>query len=324
LANIVVPVELREGLPTTPSLSALAEARRLAGSLGATVYALVVVAPDAACEPLAAPLGHAGADKLLCVSDGPAAECPVYPRWRALLGQVVAALRPRLVLFPAGSLGLQLGPALALAMEASFLPRATLELGPEDAAGVLQLLVRCFDHRRDGQLALVLNGIPGAPAPRAVITLAARRTAPGAGARAAELSALATPPAGDTGVEQVSAEADADATADAELADTVVFVPRATARQLDAGGRSPAPGTLVTDGEAGDLLSDACPALVFLLAGRPLPAALASLQLAPDGHLVATGTRRTRPPSPLCDHLWLVEKAAAWKLLTAALAEPEA
>jgi electron transfer flavoprotein alpha subunit len=319
VANIVVPVELRAGVPTCPSLSALAEARRLAGALGATVYALLVVGPEAGCDPLADPLGRAGADKVLCVTDGPAAECPVYPRWRALLAQVVSSLRPRLVLFPAGSVGQQLGPALALDREATFMPRATLAVSPPDAAGGRQLLVRRWNEAQDAQLALVLNGATNGPVARAVITLAARPLAAGAGVRAAELSALATPATTDSGIEQL--DADIDPAADAELADTVVFVPRVTARQVPpAAGALPA-GALVTDGEVADLLIDACPALVFLLSSRPLPAALASLRLAPDAHLVATGTRRTKPPSPLCDHVWLVDKASAWKLLEAALLE---
>ena len=45
MANIVVFVEVRRGAPTAASRFAVAEARRVATELGATVYGLLALGP---------------------------------------------------------------------------------------------------------------------------------------------------------------------------------------------------------------------------------------------------------------------------------------
>ena len=80
VANVLVCVELRDAQVTSPSLFALGEARRVAETIGATVYALVV-APrtrrwSTGCRSR---WGPAGADKILLVEDPAGRRLPGVP-----------------------------------------------------------------------------------------------------------------------------------------------------------------------------------------------------------------------------------------------------
>ena len=131
MANIVVCVELGSGQPTESSLSAIADARRVAAAMGATVLALVVpgqlgadgepgAPPDE--EALSAALGATGADKVLLVNAGGGAT-----GWEAPLGLIVDRFAPRLYLLPAGPLADAVGPFLASRTRAFLLPHARLD-----------------------------------------------------------------------------------------------------------------------------------------------------------------------------------------------------
>ena len=319
MANVLVCVELRDARVTSPSLFALGEARRVAESIGATVYALVVAPQDAALvDRLPQPLGAAGADKILVVEDARAAACPVFPLWAPLFEQIVGPLRPRLVVFPAGSFGLQLGPPLAAAISAPFIPRASLEvLAPPPESDVpAVLLAHRWAPGLEGQLAIDLNATP-APA---VLTLTAGKLAPRR-ALPAELQGVSIGPAErdkDGPVRVLAAEADPDGAAD--LADTVVLLPPGRAQLVRELGDSAPTGTLVSDGRRPELLRSAAPRLALLLSAKPVPPALATLRLGPDAHLAVAGTRRTSLPSPLFDRVWLVKRTDAAGALQAAFA----
>jgi electron transfer flavoprotein alpha subunit len=319
VANVLVCVELREARVTSPSLFALGEARRVAETIGATVYALVVAPKDAALiDGLPGPLGAAGADKVLVVEDPAAAACPVFPLWAPLFDQIVGPLRPRLVMFPAGSFGLQLGPPLAAAISAAFIPRASLEVlaPPPDVDAPAVLLAHRWAPGLNGQLAIDLNATP-APA---VLTLTAGKRAPRR-ALPAELQAVSiapAPPDRAGPVRVLATEDDPDGAAD--IADTVVLLPPGRAQLArELGQRAPA-GTLISDGRRPELLRSAAPRLALMLSAKPVPPTLATLRLGPDGHLAVAGTRRTTLPSPLFDRVWLVKRTDAPVALQAAFA----
>lgn len=154
LPNLLVPIDLRDALPTPASLFALAESRRVARVAGATVYAIALASRDLPGETIAQ-LGQAGADKvLLCEGAGLDAPPLEATHGTALLA-AIERVAPLLVLFPAGGAGLSLGPSLAARLGAAFAGPADLEVveaeGPL-ADGVGRVFVRFWngpsDYRR--------------------------------------------------------------------------------------------------------------------------------------------------------------------------------
>jgi hypothetical protein len=318
LANIVVNIELRDGHLTDPTRFALGEARRVARALGATVYALVVGAEiGPLADALALPLGQAGADKVLLVADRLAAECPVEPLWRNVLDAIVDRLRPRLFLWPAGSIGLQLGPPLAIRLGANFFPRATFDLDGGGVESDARLVIRRWTDSQDGFLTV---GIGAAFAP-AVVTLTAGHSPADQGVGPAEVAVLRAGDDGARGIEVLSTTP-APAAA-AELASTVVLMPE---RVPDATDRTLLHGRpdvmIMAESRSFELLQEASPQLVVLLSTttRGGNAALKDLRLAPGAHVVVlAGGRRGPPRSPLVDHIWKIDRPAALTRLAAAL-----
>src|SRR5450432_3748745 len=130
MPNLLVPIDLREGVPTDPSLFALSEARRVAHDAGVTVFAVVLADPRSEDEThrLAGRLGVAGADKvLLCERPGFDAP-PLDATHGAALQLLAERVPPLVVLFPAGGGGLQLGAPLAARLGAAFAAAADLEV----------------------------------------------------------------------------------------------------------------------------------------------------------------------------------------------------
>jgi electron transfer flavoprotein alpha subunit len=134
MASIVAYIELREGAITTPSRCAVADARRVADSAGATVYALLTVGPltHAEMDRLASEVSAAGADRIFCASAETLAGPPLDVTHGALLAQVAEHLRPVLFLFPAGGVGTQLGPPLAVRIGAAYMANASIEVRAEE------------------------------------------------------------------------------------------------------------------------------------------------------------------------------------------------
>ncbi len=133
MASIVAYMELREGAITSPSRYVVAEARRIADSAGATVFALLTVGPLAQVEMdrLASEISAAGADRILCSSSDTLGEPALDVTHGAVLAQVAEHLRPVLFLFPAGGTGLQLGPPLAVRIGAAYMANASIALRAE-------------------------------------------------------------------------------------------------------------------------------------------------------------------------------------------------
>ncbi len=152
LPNLLVPIDLRDGVPTPSSLFALAESRRVARVAGATVYAIALAARELPDETIAR-LGHAGADKvLLCEGAGLDAPALEATHGSALLA-AIERVSPLLVLFPAGGAGASLGPSLAARLGAAFAGPADLDVAETDDAlpdGVGRVFVRFWSAGRTG------------------------------------------------------------------------------------------------------------------------------------------------------------------------------
>jgi Electron transfer flavoprotein domain len=144
MASIVAYTEVRDAAITGSSRFALAEARRIADDLGATVYALLALGPTTsdAIAALAGQVGSAGADRILCCTDEALQGPPLHATHGPLLASVAERLKPTLVLFPEGDAGAELGRPLAERMEAAFLPGSSLEILPGTDAEPAQLVVR--------------------------------------------------------------------------------------------------------------------------------------------------------------------------------------
>jgi len=133
MASIVAYIELREGAITRPSRFVVAEARRIADSAGATVFALLTVGPLAQVEMdrLASEISAAGADRILCSSSDTLGGPALDSTHGALLAQVAEHLRPVLFLFPAGGTGVQLGAPLAVRIGAAYMANASIAVRAE-------------------------------------------------------------------------------------------------------------------------------------------------------------------------------------------------
>ncbi len=142
MANVAVYVELRAGNPTAQTVYALTQAREIADALGATVYAVVPAPPIAATglEQLATSLGEAGADRVIVCSDPALGGAPLHATHGRLLHVVALHVRPRLCLFPAGTVAAQLAAPFAAQERAIFFPKAAVSvLAHADQSATLHL-----------------------------------------------------------------------------------------------------------------------------------------------------------------------------------------
>jgi electron transfer flavoprotein alpha subunit len=109
MATILTFAELRDGALRRASLEVVSEARRLAGTLGATVTA-VVIGPWT--DSLAGELGSQGADRVL-VFDDPGFGAYATEAYARALAQAVADTKPAVVLVPFTATGKDLAPRVA-------------------------------------------------------------------------------------------------------------------------------------------------------------------------------------------------------------------
>jgi electron transfer flavoprotein alpha subunit len=109
MAVILTLAEHRDGKLRRASLEAVAEAGRLAGSLGASVVSVVI---GSGVSGLATELGHYGAARVH-VFDDPLLGAYATEVWARALAQVIAATQPTVVLIPFTALGKDLAPRLA-------------------------------------------------------------------------------------------------------------------------------------------------------------------------------------------------------------------
>jgi hypothetical protein len=156
MASIVAYIEVREGVMTNPSRFVVAEARRVADAAGATVYALLTLGSLSQVEidRLAAQVSAAGADRILCSSDETFAGPPLDVTHGVLLAEIAERLRPLIFLFPAGGVGIELAPPLAVRIGASYFPSASIDVHPEDRgpeAASQRVVLHRWRAARDGQ-----------------------------------------------------------------------------------------------------------------------------------------------------------------------------
>jgi electron transfer flavoprotein alpha subunit len=161
MASIIAYTEILDAAMTAPSRFALAEARRVADDLGATVYALLALGPTTPDEltTLAGHVGTAGADRILCCSDEALARPPLDATHGPLLAAVADRLRPILVLFPEGETGPKLGRPLAERMSAAFLPCSALAIQAATDLEPAQVVVRCQEGDRGEERVVRLREI---------------------------------------------------------------------------------------------------------------------------------------------------------------------
>jgi len=112
MATIVTLAELRDGKLRRPSLEVLSEARRLAGTLGASVTS-VVVGPGASGS--AGALASYGADRVYTFEDASTYATETYAR---AFARVIAEAKPSVVLVPATAMGKDLAPRVAARVRA--------------------------------------------------------------------------------------------------------------------------------------------------------------------------------------------------------------
>ena len=196
MASIVAYTETRDALITAPSRFVLAEARRIADDLGATVYALLALGPvpPEGLAALAGEVGTAGADRILCCADealaGPSSDATHGP----LLIAVAERLRPSLVLFPERGTGLQLGRPLAERMGAAFLPDSSIEILAATDAELAQVVVRCATDDHGGERTVKVHETERT----VVVELRAGYAPPALGEPASEMEMLSYPASSTT------------------------------------------------------------------------------------------------------------------------------
>jgi electron transfer flavoprotein alpha subunit len=114
MAKILAFAEQRDGKIRRASLEAVSEARRLAGSLGVTVSAVLV---GSSVQGLAAELSSYGADEVHVFDDPALAAYATEPYARAL-AQVISSEKPAAVLIPFTAMGKDLAPRVAAKVDA--------------------------------------------------------------------------------------------------------------------------------------------------------------------------------------------------------------
>jgi hypothetical protein len=253
LPNLLVPIDLRQGEPTTASLFALSESRRVARVAGATIFAIALT--DRPLEDAAVrALGRAGADKVL-LCEGPGLGAPALDATHGqALFSAVERIPPLLVLFPAGGAGPELGPSLAARLGAGFAASADLELGEAAtplADGVGRVFLRRW--RRDRASYRRLDPVE---LERPIVALLPSAGTPGAtfdgvGTENVEVEVIACPAPVGVPVRELASEEDDQAAL--TLASVVIAVDPAAGPELLAKLRAlELPGLVVTDAAASE------------------------------------------------------------------------
>jgi Electron transfer flavoprotein domain len=207
LANLLVNIDLRAGVPTTSSIFALQAARSVALEFGATVVSMVITGPLALpdLERLARILGESGADRALVCSDPVFSRPPLWSDQGRVLRLVTDTLRPRLVFLPAGTVSAQLGPPLAALLGATLIPHASCEIShPKDGEPQLRVVRRT--PRWDG---IESTDALATIRPIVAILRAGRPERISAGSIEAELELLPIPAATEPEIDVLSSREDA-------------------------------------------------------------------------------------------------------------------
>ncbi|MBT8492061.1 MAG: electron transfer flavoprotein subunit alpha/FixB family protein [Deltaproteobacteria bacterium] len=130
MASVLVYIQT-EGAEAQPaSLGALGEARRIATTLGGTLYAAVTVSGSAAeCGPLIEQLGERGADRV-AMAQSPSHDSPCMwaNRGPALLA-AIKRIKPNLVVVAANEAGRDIAPRLAAHLQAAYCAEPSVQYG---------------------------------------------------------------------------------------------------------------------------------------------------------------------------------------------------
>ncbi|HMF39752.1 MAG TPA: hypothetical protein VKQ32_03600 [Polyangia bacterium] len=266
LPNLLVPIDIQDGLPTAPSLFALSEGRRVAHTAGVTVFA-VVMTDRHLDDALAAQLGRAGADKVLAC-EGPGLGAPPLDLTHGpALYAAVERIPPLLVLFPAGGAGPQLGPGLASRLGGAFAASADLELGEALtplADGVGRVFVRRWRADRTSY-----RRLDPVELERPVVAILPAGGAPADhGSGAVDVEVITCVPPAKVGVVELASEV--DDLAAAALAPILIVVDPAVGEGALARLSAAAPaGVTVVDAVAGaPAIATAVPRVVIAVGAR--------------------------------------------------------
>jgi electron transfer flavoprotein alpha subunit len=290
MANLLVFVDLRATEITAPSSFALGEGRRIADALGATVYAVLATGPIAQgdLDRVVDDIGTSGADKILFCSDPTLARPPLDTTHGPLLAGLADKLQPVLFLFPAGSLGPELGPPLAVRYGATYCPRAVLEvLGLGKTSDTL-IPPRLVLKRRTKVDAMRMIDLGSTHRARPVVATvdAGPLVTTRPGGTDAELQVISCPVGQEGLAEEISSEPD-DA-ARVELASAIVLTPATVANDA-AGTALPSSAAIVAQDHLPASLEVACPRLVIVVAPRDVEATARGGHLAVGAAHVALG-----------------------------------
>jgi electron transfer flavoprotein alpha subunit len=318
LANIIVFVEVRREETTVASRFAVAEARRVASTLGATVYAVIATGPasEKAIEAHGKVIGQAGADRVLCCSnaalEGPLLDAALGP----FLAGLAERLRPVLTVFPAGAVGPALGPPLALRMNGLYHARASLEV-VRDGVGA-RLSLRRFRAADGAMRTLDVGSAHGRPV---VATLPSGPQPPLHGAPAPEVEMLPYVAGAGPAIRELSSEPD-DGEA-VELAPVLLSVSGEVKPADLAALRAAAPaGTVVVcDGERPPGLDLACPSRL-LVAGKAAVPPMVRRTLAPATRVAVAGAKSAEKDLGRIDVVWRPAKQGLSSLVAALEGEP--
>jgi len=227
MASIVAYIEVREGAITAASLFAIGESRRIAQAAGATVYGLLALGPlsHVQIDHFAEQVSAAGADRILCSSDeslaGPVLDITHGP----ILAQITDHLRPVLLFFPAGGVGSELGPPLAVRIGAAYVPTASVEIHSLDsgqASSPQRIFVTRWRSARDTIRRIDLGDLERP----VVAVLAAGDKSDFAGESYAEVEMIPYPTPKRPAERVLRSEV--DSAAEVELCGTLVCVPSGT------------------------------------------------------------------------------------------------
>jgi electron transfer flavoprotein alpha subunit len=317
LANLLVPIDLRDGVPTEPSLFALSESRRGAHDAGVTVFAVVLCdpRPEEETQAIARRLGVAGADKVL-LCEGPGLDAPALdPTHGLALHTAAQRVPPLLVLFPAGGAGPQLGPALAVRLGAAFAAAADIEVSETPTPlpdGVGRVVLRRW--RRDLSAYRRMDPVEiGRPV---IAVLGAHGAPRNAGTANVEVQVIACPAPAAPNV--VELESTPDETATLALARVLVVVSASVGPEVVARLTAAAPpGVAVAD------LARVPPAALTTLTPRIILGIEATATAAAPSPRTRIGVilRSALDASAFgrSDVLWRAQGEAAWDELCAAL-----
>jgi len=284
---------------------------------GATVFAIVLT-DGHLDDKVAARLGRAGADRVLCCEGPGLAGPPLDATHGHALHAAVERIPPLVVLFPAGGAGPELGPALAARLGAAFAASADLELGEAAtplADGIGRIFLRRW--RRDRTSYRRLDPVE---LERPVVAILPAGAPADVGTESVEVDVISCPQPAKGGVVELASED--DDTAAAALASTLIVVDPALGKDILAALVAAAPaGVAVVDAvAAATTLAVAVPHILISASSGVVPA-----MVTPRGRVgVVLQADASLPPRAFADVLLRTDgkhpAAAMWNDLAARLA----